>query len=227
MLEKAWVVGLGLAWVSCASACEPAPADVPGPSTSAAQTTLQSPPDPIVAEGLASLLPGERLDWPLESVHITSHFGWRVDPVTGKGVRLHRGIDFRGKVGDLVTTIARGRVTFVGHDALLGTIVIVDHGTGVESLYGHLQDVLVHTGLPVPRGAAIGLVGNTGRSQAAHLHLTVKVHGVAIDPLVVLGQPLHAPEALAIEPDEADAPPDATSSPGQTASTQATTGQSP
>jgi murein DD-endopeptidase MepM/ murein hydrolase activator NlpD len=166
--------------------------------------------DPLVAEGLAALLPPERLAWPLESVHITSHFGWRVDPVSGTGRRLHRGLDFRGSVGDLVTTIASGKVVFVGHDLLLGNIVIVDHGMGVESLYGHLQGVLVHVGLEVPRGAAIGLVGNTGRSQAAHLHLTIKIQGVAIDPLAVLGQPLSTPEALVAGREREDGQTDAT-----------------
>jgi murein DD-endopeptidase MepM/ murein hydrolase activator NlpD len=176
------------------------------------QTDAGPPPDPIVAAGLTALLPRERLAWPLENVHITSHFGWRVDPVSGRGTRLHRGLDFRGEVGDLVTSIADGRVAFVGHDVLLGNIVIIDHGMGIESLYGHLQGVLVHTGLAVPRGATIGLLGNTGRSQAAHLHLTVKVHGVAIDPLAVLGQSLFPPETLATGREEEDTQTGGTSS---------------
>jgi murein DD-endopeptidase MepM/ murein hydrolase activator NlpD len=129
-------------------------------------------------------------------VHITSYFGWRVDPVSGRGVRLHRGVDLRGRVGDLVLSIADGAVSFVGHDPLLGNIVVIDHGLDVESLYGHLEDVLVHAGLPVQRGAAIGVVGSTGRSEAPHLHLTIKVRGVAIDPLAVLGEPLGNPDAL-------------------------------
>jgi len=227
MLDKAWVVGLGLAWATCTLACGPAPADVPGPSIATQREPTEPSPDPIVAEGLGSLLPPERLAWPLESVHITSHFGWRVDPVGGKGMRLHRGVDLRGQVGDLVTAIAGGRVTFVGHDALLGNVVIIDHGMGIESLYGHLQDVLVHHGLAVPRGAAIGMVGNTGRSQATHLHLTVRVHGVAIDPLAVLGHPLHAPEVLGVDPEGTDAQPDATTSSVQATSEQTTGGQTP
>ncbi|MCA9706984.1 MAG: peptidoglycan DD-metalloendopeptidase family protein [Myxococcales bacterium] len=147
--------------------------------------------------------PRPRLGWPVRSVHITSSFGWRVDPVSGRGTRLHRGLDLRGAIGDLVLSIGDGRVEFVGHDPMLGTMVVIDHGDGLQSLYGHLSDVLVVTDAPVARGAAIGLVGNTGRSAAPHLHLTVKLDGHAIDPLEVIGEPLYRPMALATP---ADAP---------------------
>jgi murein DD-endopeptidase MepM/ murein hydrolase activator NlpD len=74
--------------------------------------------------------------------------------------------------------------------------VIVDHGGGLTSWYGHLSDLLVFQGMDVERGAAIGLVGNTGRSQAPHLHLTVKIGETSIDPLLVLGAPAYAYPAL-------------------------------
>lgn len=149
------------------------------------------------APGLEALRPRPRLGWPVLSVHITSSFGWRVDPVSGRGVRLHRGLDLRGAIGDLVLSIGDGHVEFVGHDPLLGTMVIIDHGDGLTSLYGHLSDVLVVADVEVDRGAAIGLVGNTGRSAAPHLHLTVKLDGQAIDPLEVIGEPHYRPVALA------------------------------
>ena len=139
-----------------------------------------------------------RMRWPVESVHVTSSFGWRTDPVSGAGVRLHKGVDFRGRVGDLVLSIGDGTVAFAGHDPLLGNLVIVDHGDDVTSLYGHLSDVLVHEGVPLEAGAAIGLVGNTGRSEAPHLHLTVKLGDTAIDPMLLLGQPPHRPDALGV-----------------------------
>lgn len=154
--------------------------------------------------GLAAARPRPRFTWPVQSVHLTSSFGWRVDPVSGRGVRLHRGVDFRGATGDLVLSIGPGRVEFVGHDPLLGNMVVVDHGDGLQSLYGHLSDVLVVADVPVDRGAALGLVGNTGRSAAPHLHLTVKLDGVAIDPLEIIGEPLHHPRAL-VGPGEAAA----------------------
>ncbi|MCH9680034.1 MAG: M23 family metallopeptidase [Deltaproteobacteria bacterium] len=192
--------------------------------------TPASPPDvPLVATpppvvpasafalpGLDAHRPQPRLGWPVQSVHITSHFGWRVDPVSGRGTRLHRGVDFRGTPGDLVLSIGAGRIDFVGHDPFLGTMVVVDHGQGLRSLYGHLSDVLVVAQMPVERGAAIGLVGNTGRSEAPHLHLTVKLDGVAIDPLDVLGEPLHRPEALIGGPEISNDPPAPAPDPAET-----------
>ena len=173
---------------------EPDEATVPEPQPDVPPPTPVA--SPFEVPGLDAWRPGQRFTWPVQSVHITSYFGWRVDPVSGRGTRLHRGLDFRGAIGDLVLTIGPGTVQFVGHDPLLGNMVIVDHGNGLESLYGHLSDLLVVTGVPVDRGAAIGLVGNSGRSTAPHLHLTVKLDGHAIDPLEVIGEPPHSPHAL-------------------------------
>ncbi|MBK7827758.1 M23 family metallopeptidase [Nannocystis sp.] len=148
--------------------------------------------------------PGLRFDWPVESVHITSYFGWRTNPITGAGTKLHRGLDLRGETGDLILSIGPGVVSFAGSDPLLGNLVIVDHGLGVTSFYGHMSDILVHVGLPVDRGVALGLVGNTGRSEAPHLHLTVKLGAFAVDPLWLIGAPLHPYPALASYVSEED-----------------------
>jgi murein DD-endopeptidase MepM/ murein hydrolase activator NlpD len=162
---------------------------VPSPAT--------DPPDvdPWVAADLEALRLPRRLQWPVENVHITSSYGWRTDPLAG-GMRMHRGLDFRGETGDLVMSIGDGTIAFAGTDPLLGNIVIVDHGQRVTSVYGHLSDILVHEGVPVERGAAIGLVGNTGQSEAPHLHLTIKLGDEPVDPLLLLGQPVHAPDAI-------------------------------
>lgn len=182
-----------------ATAATPA-ATSPAPAVTATPEGEAGPPPPPGAfelPGLREHAPADRLTWPTESVHITSSYGWRVDPVTGLGTRLHRGLDLRGVPGDLVMSIGAGTVEFVGHDPLLGNLVIVDHGGGLESFYGHLSDVLVAADAPVERGAAIGLVGNTGRSAAPHLHLSIRLDGVSIDPLEVLGEPQHRPSAAA------------------------------
>lgn len=160
-----------------------------------------APPDadPFVRRGLAELAPAARYGWPVERVHLTSDFGWRIDPVSGRGTRLHRGIDFRGGSRDLALSVADGQVSFAGHDGLHGNHVIIEHDGGLQSIYAHLTDVLVVQGVDVSRGAAIGVIGNTGRSQAPHLHLTIKKDGVAIDPLELLG---HEPfDAAALVPD--------------------------
>ena len=192
---------------------EPAPPGAEPPTVAAADEHAaaepaepEPPPPPGAFElpGLREHAPAERLGWPTESVHLTSSYGWRVDPVTGLGTRLHRGIDLRGAPGDLILSIGAGTVAFVGYDPLLGNLVIVDHGEGLQSFYGHLSDVLVATDVLVDRGAAIGLAGNSGRSAAPHLHLSVRLDGVPIDPLEVLGEPRYRPEAVARRLDALD-----------------------
>ncbi|MEX1366806.1 MAG: M23 family metallopeptidase [Nannocystaceae bacterium] len=194
-------LGCGDDPVSSPDAAPPPPAaEVPPPPRAPA------PQGAFELPGLSAMRPWPRLSWPVSSVHVTSSFGWRVDPVSGRGTRLHRGMDFRGAIGDLVLSIGDGRVAQVGHDPFLGTMVVIDHGDGLRSWYGHLSDVLVISGVRVQRGAAIGLVGNTGRSAAPHLHLTVKLDGEAIDPLEVLGEPPHRPGGL-LGPEPVVAPP--------------------
>ena len=197
---------------SCSSQA-PAPAD---PAASPADTSdrsdaeLATPPnqapppavDPWVTANLEFLRPGLRLGWPVETVHITSYFGWRINPITGTGTKLHRGLDLRGATGDLILSIGPGEVSFAGTDPLLGNLVIVDHGLGVTSFYGHMSDILVHSGLPVDRGSVLGLVGTTGRSEAPHLHITVKLGDYAVDPLWLIGAPLHNSPTLAAQVSE-------------------------
>lgn len=195
------LVGL-IGSLSMGPGCGEDPVASPGAAPPAALSEVAPPPpDPappgaFELPGLSAMRPRPRLSWPVSSVHVTSSFGWRVDPVSGRGTRLHRGMDFRGAVGDLVLSIGDGRVEMVGHDPFLGTMVVIDHGDGLRSAYGHLSDVLVISGVQVQRGAAIGLVGSTGRSAAPHLHLTIKLDGEAIDPLEVLGEPPHHPGGL-------------------------------
>ncbi|HFE44456.1 MAG TPA: M23 family metallopeptidase [Nannocystis exedens] len=171
------------------------------------------PTDPLTELGLEALRPRPHLSWPTLIPHITSTFGWRINPMTGAGNKLHRGLDLRGKTGDPVLSIGGGRIQFAGHDRFLGTCAIVDHGGGLTSWYGHMSDLLVYEGMSVERGAAIGLVGSTGRSQAAHLHLSVKIGDTSIDPLMVLGAPAYAYPALLSPVIEEPAPVDAASDP--------------
>lgn len=167
------------------------------------------PTDPLTEHGLQLLRPRPRLSWPTLIPHITSTFGWRINPITGTGTKLHRGLDLRGKTGDPVLSIGDGTIQFAGHDRFLGTCIIVDHGGGLTSWYGHMSDLLVYEGMSVERGAAIGLVGSTGRSQAPHLHLSVKIGDTSINPLMVLGAPAYAYPALlspVIEPPAPEPP---------------------
>ncbi|MCB9568442.1 MAG: M23 family metallopeptidase [Myxococcales bacterium] len=194
------ILALALAPAAAATACGEPPPAAEDAAREAAPTPSRPPApiadDPLAELGLAPLRPLPRATWPTEIPHITSTFGWRQNPITGAGTKLHRGLDLRGQIGDPVMAIADGVVRFAGHDPFLGNCVIVDHGAGITSWYGHLSDHLTFTGMPVERGAAIGLVGNSGRSQAPHLHLTVKIGATAIDPLLLLGAPLHPYAAL-------------------------------
>jgi murein DD-endopeptidase MepM/ murein hydrolase activator NlpD len=193
-LRTSLLVPVGLA-LACGGPEAPAtPAEAEAGTAAPAEAAPSEPPpprDPFAAEDLEAARPGLRFGWPVESPHITSYFGWRTNPMTGAGTKLHRGLDLRGAIGDLILSIGPGVVQFVGQDLLLGNLVIVDHGLGVTSYYGHMHDILVHVGLPVDRGTALGLVGNTGRSEAPHLHLTVKIGALAVDPLWLIGAPLH------------------------------------
>jgi murein DD-endopeptidase MepM/ murein hydrolase activator NlpD len=186
------------------TACHEEPATDPTPP----QAEPVEPRDvPRAPEPLAHPLPPlPALAWPVRPTHVTSDFGWRTDPVTGKGTRLHKGLDLRGAPGELVRSVADGTVRFAGHDPLLGNMIVIDHGQGLQSWYGHMSDLLVHDGLAVERGAAIGLVGNSGRSAAPHLHLTIKLDGEAIDPRRLLGQPAWRPEAWIPEPETDEGP---------------------
>ena len=119
--------------------------------------------------------------WPTQG-WLTSGFGMRISPFTGKR-HFHAGIDIAGAVGTDVVATARGKVKFVGNKGPLGRTVIIDHGYGVRTHYGHSHEILVKRGQEVERGQVIATLGNTGRSTGPHVHYTVEVKGKAVNPL--------------------------------------------
>lgn len=112
---------------------------------------------------------------------ITSHFGFRPSPYTGAR-HMHEGMDIAAKPGTPVISPADGIVTFVGPYQNYGTTVVLNHGNGTITRYGHLQSASVSMGDQVKRGGTIGLVGNSGRSTGPHLHYEVVVDGIPRDP---------------------------------------------
>lgn len=112
---------------------------------------------------------------------ITSAFGYRTSPFTGRR-EFHRGLDIAARKGTPVVSPAEGRVRQVKDHRTLGKAVIVRHGYGVETIYGHLSEVRVKPGETVSRGQTIALMGNTGRSTGPHVHYQVQVNGVPVDP---------------------------------------------
>lgn len=100
--------------------------------------------------------------------------------------RFHPGVDIAAPRGKIVTAGRGGRVTYTDWGGSYGKLVIIDHGSGVESYYGHLSRFLVRAGRHVDAGAAIGRVGATGRATGPHLHFEIRVRGAAVDPLPAL-----------------------------------------
>lgn len=118
--------------------------------------------------------------WPVKG-WVTSGFGPRISPFTEKPA-WHDGLDIGAAPNAPVQAPAQGRVTATGFDPKLGNLVRLDHGFGIETLYGHLAKALVKEGQRVNRGDVVGLVGSSGLATGPHLHYMVKVHGQALDP---------------------------------------------
>lgn len=119
--------------------------------------------------------------WPTRG-WLTSRFGKRISPFTGRP-HQHAGIDIAAETGTPVIAPARGLVSFVGHKGPLGQSVVINHGYGVRTVYGHNSEIHVKIGDEVVRGQLLAAVGSTGRSTGPHLHYSVEVRGVARDPL--------------------------------------------
>ncbi|MEZ4819129.1 MAG: M23 family metallopeptidase [Bdellovibrionota bacterium] len=114
--------------------------------------------------------------------YYTSGFGYRISPFTGNR-QMHAGIDLYAPIGTPVHSTADGVVTRVANDAGYGKFLVISHGYGYSSLYGHNSKILVKVGQRIKRGQTISLVGKTGRSTGPHLHYEVKLNGVAINPV--------------------------------------------
>jgi murein DD-endopeptidase MepM/ murein hydrolase activator NlpD len=113
--------------------------------------------------------------------YISSNFGYRRSPFTGKRVH-HNGIDIAVNHGSPVFATADGIVTLAGNRFAMGKMVTIDHGFGIVTRYGHNSNVLVNAGDFVQKGEQIALSGNSGRSTGAHLHYEVWLNGEVVDP---------------------------------------------
>ncbi|MDH5324290.1 MAG: M23 family metallopeptidase [Gammaproteobacteria bacterium] len=119
---------------------------------------------------------------PIRSGWLSSYFGMRTDPFTGRQER-HKGVDFAGKAGSDVISVASGVVTWAGKRYGYGNLVEVNHGNGYATRYGHNSDVLVKVGDAVKKGHKLALMGSTGRSTGPHVHFEVLHNGKAVDPM--------------------------------------------
>lgn len=119
------------------------------------------------------------------SYRITSYFGRRPDPFTGVP-SSHSGIDLAVPLGTPIRSSMAGRVVYAGFSNIYGNYVIINHGNGYQTLYGHMYKILTRVGQYIEQGTQIGLVGSTGYSTGPHLHFSVYKDGKLIDPLSVL-----------------------------------------
>ncbi|MDG2244059.1 MAG: peptidoglycan DD-metalloendopeptidase family protein [Rhodospirillaceae bacterium] len=130
-------------------------------------------------QNLTAVMP---LGKPLKKYWITSGFGVRKDPILGKYAR-HLGLDFGGPYKSAILSPGEGKVVYAGWRGRYGRLVEIDHGMGLTSRYGHMAKISVTEGEYVGRGTEIGLLGNSGRSTGAHLHLEVLYKGKQLNPL--------------------------------------------
>ena len=118
--------------------------------------------------------------WPVLG-HLTGSFGERLDPFSGEGA-FHAGVDIAAAYGQPVHASASGIVDLVGSHTGYGRLVVVDHGFGVSSWYGHLSAFAVISGARVKRGQVIGYAGVSGRATGPHVHYEVRLNGAPVNP---------------------------------------------
>jgi len=137
---------------------------------------------------LESLLLGRELDrettpkgWPVSKGWISSAYGTRTDPFTGKQAQ-HSGVDFVGKRGDDVLAVADGVIIWAANRGSYGQLIDIDHGNGYITRYAHNDKLLVSVGNEVKAGSVIGRLGSTGRASAPHVHFEVHKDGRSVNP---------------------------------------------
>jgi len=123
--------------------------------------------------------------WPVDG-KLESGFGGRRNPFGGSGYEFHSGQDIEAAWGSPVVAGASGKVIFVGWQNGYGQLVVIDHGGGLTTRYGHLSHIDVAQGETVSRGQTIARVGSTGRSTGPHLHYEVRINDEAVNPLQYL-----------------------------------------
>jgi murein DD-endopeptidase MepM/ murein hydrolase activator NlpD len=134
-------------------------------------------------EALAAATPSI---WPVAG-WLSSTYGTRTDPFTG-APDFHAGLDISADHGQAVRATAAGSVAHAGHAGDFGNLVVIDHGFGIRTRYGHLSRFAVSPGQSIHKGDIVGYVGSTGRSTSPHVHYELLLNGRATNPLRLLGR---------------------------------------
>ena len=116
---------------------------------------------------------------------VTSSFGYRRDPFTGRAA-MHSGLDFKGPTGAPIYAAAKGTISFVGRKSGYGNVVEIKHGNGMMTRYAHMSKFRARVGQAVAAGDVIGAIGSTGRSTGPHLHFEVRINDRAVNPRPLL-----------------------------------------
>ena len=112
---------------------------------------------------------------------VTSRFGYRNSPFTNKR-EFHKGLDIATRSGTPILATANGVVSYVGWKGQLGRIIVIDHGYGMVTRYGHIKKALIKKGESVKRGQKIAIVGSSGRTTGLHVHYEVLLNGLPVNP---------------------------------------------
>jgi murein DD-endopeptidase MepM/ murein hydrolase activator NlpD len=138
-------------------------------------------------EGQQTLAAATPSIWPVTG-YLSSWFGMRKDPFTGQP-DFHGGLDISANGGTPVRATADGEVESTGYMGNYGNAVMINHGFGIATRYGHLSGFAVRSGQRVKRGQVLGYVGATGRATSTHLHYEILLNGRPINPLNLLARP--------------------------------------
>lgn len=139
---------------------------------------------------LSRLKTGAKVFWskpfsaPLTDATVTDPYGY--SRITGQYLIPHKGVDFRASIGTKVFAMNRGVVRLVRDWRVYGKTVVIDHGLGLQTLYMHLSKIYVDEGELVLPGQKIGLSGDSGYAETPHLHVSVKIGGISVDPIKFL-----------------------------------------
>jgi murein DD-endopeptidase MepM/ murein hydrolase activator NlpD len=120
--------------------------------------------------------------WPVEGGRLTDGFGDRRNPFGGYSSEFHAGQDIATNYGTPVIATANGVVTFAGCQSGYGQVVVIDHGDGLTTRYGHLSHIDAVIGQNITRGDMVGKVGSTGRSTGPHVHYEIRINDEPVDP---------------------------------------------
>jgi len=160
------------------------PAPMPAPDPEPAPEPTPAPEDDTPDPGDSGAIGTGSLMWPVPCSHtVTSRFGYRIHPITGEE-KYHSGIDIDGygNDGGAIVACDNGTVVLAEYNGGYGNCIMIDHGNGMQTLYGHMSGYAVSYGDVVSKGDTIGYLGSTGMSTGTHCHLEVIVNGGRVDP---------------------------------------------